>query len=199
MNKTQPPSNFIKHTSQNPLQRILINNFYRTLIKVIKPLNAKTILDIGCGEGFSLQKISENKIGEKLEGIDYSKDAIKIGKNLFPKLNLKQGSIYNLPYKNNAFDLVICTEVLEHLENPQKGLLEIKRVSKKYMLLSIPNEPFFMISNLLRGKNVMRFGNDKEHIQHWTIFSFERFIKQHNINIKKVNLPFPWTLVLGEK
>ena len=199
MSKTQLPSNFRKHTHKNPIQQLLINNFYKTLINVIKPLKAKTILDVGCGEGFSLNKLNENNIGEKLEGIDYSKEAISIGKKLFPNLLLKQGSIYDLPYKDNTFDLVLCTEVLEHLENPKKGLQEILRMSKKYILVSVPNEPFFMMSNFLRGKNVMRFGNDSEHINHWTIFSFQKFLKSKNIRINKLKLPFPWILVLGEK
>lgn len=199
MNKTQLPSNFTKHTHKNPIQRLLINNFYRTLIQVIKPLKIKAILDVGCGEGFSLNKMNENNIGEKLEGIDYSKEAISLGKNLFPHLSLKTGSIYDLPYKNNSFDLVLCTEVLEHLDNSQKGLEEVVRVSKKYILASVPNEPFFMLSNLLRGKNITRFGNDPEHIQHWTIFSFQKFLKSENIKINKLKLPFPWLLVLAEK
>lgn len=199
MAKIQATNNFLKHTSKNLVQQLLINNFYQTLIKIIKPLKAKTILDVGCGEGFSLNKLHENNVGEKLEGIDYSKEAISIGKKLFPNLSLKQGSIYNLPYKDNTFDIVLSTEVLEHLENPKKALQEILRVSKKYILVSVPNEPFFMMSNFLRGKNVMQFGNDPEHIQHWTVFSFQRFLKRENIKIKAVRLPFPWIMALIEK
>lgn len=199
MDKTQLPSNFQKHTSKSIFQQFFINNFYDSLIKVITPLHVKNILDAGCGEGFSLHKISEYNIGEKLEGIDYSNEAILIGKKLFPNLSLKQASIYDLPYKDNTFDLVLCTEVLEHLENPKKGLQEIVRVSKKYILVSVPNEPFFMMSNFLRGKNVMQFGNDPEHIQHWTIFSFLKLMGKHGIQTKTMRLPFPWIMILGEK
>ncbi len=192
-------SNFQKHTSKNPIQQFLINNFNNTLIKSITPLHVKNVLDAGCGEGFSLYELSAYNIGEKLEGIDYSKEAISIGKKLFPNLSLKQGSIYNLPYKDNSFDLVLSTEVLEHLEDPKKALQEILRVSKKHILVSVPNEPFFMMSNFLRGKNVMKFGNDPEHIQHWTIFSFLKLMKEHKIQIKTVKLPFPWIMILVEK
>lgn len=192
-------SNFQKHTSKNPIQQFLINNFYNSLLKVVTPLYVKNVLDAGCGEGFSLNKLKENNIGEELEGIDYSKKAISFGKNLFPHLSLKIGSIYDLPYKDNTFDIVLGTEVLEHLENPKKALQEILRVSKKYILVSVPNEPFFMIGNFLRGKNVMQFGNDPEHIQHWTIFSFLKLVKEHGVRIKTVRFPFPWIMILGEK
>lgn len=199
MAKTQATSNFLKHTSKNPIQQFLITNFYKNLIELAKPLNPETILDAGCGEGFSLNKLAANKIGKKFEGIDGSKTALSLGGKLFPHLVFNYGSVYKLPYKDNFFDLVICTEVLEHLNNPKKVLHEIVRVSKKYAIISVPNEPLFMLSNFLRGKNVMQFGNDPEHIQHWTIFSFQRFLKRENIKIKAVELPFPWIMTLIEK
>lgn len=199
MSKTQTTTNFIKHSSNNPLQKFLINNFYSSLISLAKPLNPISILDAGCGEGFSLNKLIINNVGEKLEGIENSKEAIALGKKLFPKAKIKLGNICNLPYKTDSFDLVLSTEVLEHLETPQKALLEIIRVSKKYVILSVPNEPFFRLANFLRGKYVAELGNSPGHINHWTIFSFQKFIKKNGIKIKRILLPFPWTMVLGEK
>src|SRR3989344_5076349 len=135
--------NFRKHTGKNPLQKFLIGNFYKELISITKNLNISSVLDVGCGEGFTLNKLSENKIGKKLEGVDFQETAIEIGTKTHPHLALKQGNIYGLEYKDNTFDLVMATEVLEHLEDPKKGLLELIRVSKKYILLSVPNEPLF--------------------------------------------------------
>ena len=60
-------SNFEKHASKNPLQKLLIGNFYKALLILAKDLKVKTILDAGCGEGFTLQKFYEAKIGEHLE------------------------------------------------------------------------------------------------------------------------------------
>lgn len=189
--------NFVKHTSQNPLQKLLINNFYNYLIATIKDFEIESVLDVGCGEGFTLNKLSEEGIGKKLEGVDFLKTAIDLGKKAHPKLTLNQGNIYKLEYKNNSFDLVMATEVLEHLEDPRKGLKELIRVSKKYLLLSVPNEPFFMGANFLRGKNWSRWGNDIEHIQHWTSKRFQQFTTNNSqLSILKVRHPFPWTLLL---
>ncbi|MDP3733279.1 MAG: class I SAM-dependent methyltransferase, partial [Candidatus Daviesbacteria bacterium] len=174
-------------------------NFYSSLISLAKPLKAETILDAGCGEGFTMDKLSENGIGKKIEGVEYSKDAMAFGKKLFPHLIIKQGSVYDLPYKDNSFDLIICTEVLEHLEEPTKALREILRVSKKYLIVSVPNEPLFMLSNFLRGKNLLRLGNDKGHINHWTPLSLKRYLTQNKVKVKKIHLPFPWITILGEK
>ncbi len=192
-------TNFAKHTSKNPIQRLLIKNFYSQFISLIKPLKPESVLDAGCGEGFSLNKLRENNIGKKLEGIENSKTAIAISKKINSKLNIRLGSVYSLPYEDNSFDLVICTEVLEHLDNPEKGLFQVMRVSKKYIIFSVPNEPFFMLSNLLRGKNLKRFGNDEGHINHWTIYSFQKLLKKNGLKVKKLRLPFPWILVLATK
>ena len=192
-------SNYQKHISKNPLQRFLIENFYQTLLQIISDLKPKTILDAGCGEGFTLARLKNNRIGERLEGIEYSLEAISLGKKMYPSISIKQGDIYALPYNDNSFDLVICSEVLEHLEHPEKALTEVIRVSKKYCLLSVPNEQFFMISNFLRGKNLSRWGNDIEHINHWSKTSFEKFVKESGLNIRVTKIPFPWIVTSAEK
>ena len=190
--------NYKKHTHRNPIQRFLLDNFYKHVFSLLKTVPSGSILDVGCGEGFTLHKLQEAGIGKKLEGIEYLKRAIALGKKQYPHLLIKQGSIYELPYKANSFDLVLCTEVLEHMDDPKKALSELVRVSKKYLLLSVPNEPFFMLAQLLRGKNWSRLGNDIEHINHWTFLSFQKFIGS-SVTIKKVSIPFFWTIVLCVK
>lgn len=199
MTKTPLLTNFIKHTSKNPIQKFLIKKFYASFISLAKPLKIESILDAGCGEGFTMDKLLKNEVGKRIEGIEYEKNAIDFGKKLFPNLIIKQGSVYELPYKDNSFDLIVCTEVLEHLEDPTKALKEILRVSKKYLIISVPNEPLFMISNFLRGKNLSRLGNDIEHINHWNPLSLKKYLTQNRIQVKKIKLPFPWIVVLGEK
>lgn len=199
MTKMPLPTNFIKHTSRNPIQKFLINNFYSTLISLIKPLKIESILDAGCGEGFTMEKLLKENVGEKIEGIEYSREAISFGKKLYPHLIIKQASIYELPYKDNSFDLVICTEVLEHLEKPAEAIQEMLRVTKKYLIVTVPNEPLFMFSNFLRGKNLSRLGNDEGHINHWSPFSLRKYLTQNGIKVKKMSFPFPWIIVLGEK
>lgn len=195
----QTTDNFKKHTSRNPLQKFLINNFYKNMIDVIKNLKISSILDAGCGEGFTLNKLYKNRIGKKLVGVDFLKTAIVLGRKIHPHLKLEQGTIYDLKFQNNSFDLVMATEVLEHLEDPKRALKELMRVSKKYILLSVPNEPFFMLANFLRGKNITRWGNDIEHIQHWSAWDFKRFAESEDLKVISARHPFPWILLLLEK
>lgn len=192
-------SNFEKHQHRNPIQRYLIDNFYTELFKILRRTKSEKILDVGCGEGVTLNRIQQLKLGKKLEGIDYSDEAIEIGKKTFPNLTLKKADIYSLPYKDNSFDLVLCNEVLEHLEKPQDALKELIRVSNKYLLLSVPNEPWFRIANFLRGRHVTRLGNHPEHVQNWTHSQFTQLLKKNKLTIKDKKLPFAWTLVLVQK
>src|SRR3990172_9828545 len=130
-------SNYQKHTTKNAIGKLFLNNFLNTVVKTIRPLNIDSVLDVGCGEGFTLARLSREKIGKTYEGIEAEETAITLGKKLYPRLTIDKGDIYKLPYKNNSFDLVVCTEVLEHLEKPKKAYRELIRDSRKNVLLSV--------------------------------------------------------------
>ena len=189
--------NFRKHTTKNQLQKFLIDAFFTVLIKEIKNLNPDSILDAGCGEGFTLERLRVAGVGKKLEGVDLEQ-AIDLGTHTHPHLTLKEGSIYELPYAESAFDLVLCSEVLEHLEHPEKAMEELWRVTRKYCIITVPHEPFFRLANFLRGKNLSRWGNDIEHIQHWSTRGIVTFAGK-TFKVKRVKTPFPWTVVVVEK
>jgi ubiquinone/menaquinone biosynthesis C-methylase UbiE len=197
--KVAKTTNFEKHTTKNPIGKLFLNNFLNTVVKTTRPLNIDSVLDVGCGEGFTLDRLQKEKIGKVYVGIEADDAAIELGKKLYPKLDIKKGDIYKLPYKSNSFDLVICTEVLEHLVEPKKAYRELLRVSKKYVLLSVPNEPFFTIQRIGRLQNVMHLGAHPEHIQHWTIPAFMKFVKVRGVKVVARKLPVPWTMVVVKK
>lgn len=197
--KMEVTFNYLKHTSTHPVRRWTINNLYKTMIKELGKIKASSVLDVGCGEGFTLDRLSKNNIGTDLVGIDFSPVAINLGRVLFPKYQLEVGDIYHLSFKNNSKDLVVCTEVLEHLEHPREALKELVRVSKKYLLLSVPHEPIFCLKNLLIGRNIKRLGSSKGHLNLWTSWGFRNFVKRENLKILSFKHPFPFTLVLAQK
>lgn len=192
-------TNFEKHSNNNPLAKMLLDNFYKEVFKMLQGKEIESVLDAGCGEGITLRKFKDKKVGKVHEGIEYMDEAIEIGKKVNPDLKIKKGDIYELPYKDSNFDLVVCTEVLEHLEDPKKALSELTRVSKKYLLLSVPNEPWFTFQRFARGKNVFGLGAHPEHIQHWTHQGFQKFVSENGLKILDKKAPFAWTLVLAQK
>lgn len=191
--------NYTKHSDTSPTRRKEIGNFYSTLSSMCTRLRIKKVLDAGCGEGFTLDKLRKEKIGLEFVGVDNSAIAINLGKKLFPSFILKVDDIYNLSFDDSSQDLVLCTEVLEHLKEPERAINELIRVSKKYVVLSVPNEPFFSFRNLLKGKHIKRLGNTPGHINWWTSHAFERLVQNLGLKIIKIEHPFPFTLLLAEK
>lgn len=193
-------TNYEKHSTKNPISRFFLNNFLKTVIDAVRSLAVASILDVGCGEGFTLNRLQKEGIGKTLEGVDAVDEALKIGRKLYPKLTLKKGNIYDLQYKASSFDLVLCTEVLEHMDKPEKALQELIRVSKKYVLLTVPNEPWFTYMRIARLKNLLQFGVHPEHVNLWSSSAFEKFVRQQSsVYILTKKHPFPWTMLLLEK
>ncbi|HLP44001.1 MAG TPA: class I SAM-dependent methyltransferase [Candidatus Nanoarchaeia archaeon] len=190
--------NFKKHTSTKVLQRFLINRFFNTLLGELALIKPATILDVGCGEGFTLERLRKAGIGEKTIGVDFLERAIKIGKEVHPHLDLRQGNVYHLDFPDNSFDYVLCLEVLEHLEHPEKALAELRRVAKMGCIISVPREPLFRLANFVRGKNLSRWGNDIEHIQHWSSTAIARLVSGY-FKVNQIRKPFPWTIIVGKK
>jgi 2-polyprenyl-3-methyl-5-hydroxy-6-metoxy-1,4-benzoquinol methylase len=210
--KNTPPSNYQKHTSSNPIQKFLIARYFKKLQSLF-PKDLNNVLDVGCGEGFLLNYLPKL---DSYTGIDFSAEAIqlaqsskfkilrqadspqvKISKQI-QSIKFQKESVYDLPFHNNEFDLVTCLEVLEHLENYEKALAEIKRVTKKYVILSVPHEPWFQLSNFLRGKYLSTLGNHPEHINKWNPRQFKKLIEKY-FTIKKSVYSFAWQLYLCEK
>ncbi len=101
-------------------------------IELISP-DVRTILDVGCGNGAFL-----NSLPNRYEpiGLDSSQEALK-----YVKTKAIHGDIAALPFESASFDLITCLEVLEHLPCDvfEKALSELQRVSKKYIIISVPN------------------------------------------------------------
>jgi SAM-dependent methyltransferase len=99
----------------------------------------KTILDVGCGEG-SLLKMLKDK-GNDVFGIDASKEGFLACQKKEIDCKLLDASVERFPYNDDKFDIVLCLETIEHLENPYHCICEIKRVLKEKgtLIISIPN------------------------------------------------------------
>lgn len=101
-------------------------------IRKMIPQKIQTILDAGCGNGLITNELARDY---EVTALDPSPVALQYVQ--CPKVC---ASIDTIPFPDNSFDLVCCNEVLEHLDDPtlKKGISEIKRVSKKYLIIGVP-------------------------------------------------------------
>lgn len=188
-------ANHFKHTHPNPLFRALIAGFNARLLALADATRPQSVLEVGCGEGFLLKYLAERRPGWRLAGCDISASAVGYARQQCPQsVSLRVGDIYRLPIPPASFDLVICSEVLEHLDNAQAALAELKRVSRGHVLVTVPHEPFFRI--LARLAVWLRLGPDPGHRQFWTALSFRRLMRQH---FQHVTFAYAsqWQLALG--
>lgn len=104
----------------------------KTTIDLI-PKNVTSVIDIGCGNGIVTNMINKPFV----VGLDFAK---------IPLTQVKKNKILAtidlLPVKSNKFDLILLSEVLEHLDDEvyNKTIREIKRLSSSYLVISVPFE-----------------------------------------------------------
>ncbi len=185
-----------KYRNENPVQRALIRRFVRSLHDLfIEAGPVSSVLEVGVGEGFISGYLSEKFPAIRFTGVDLSADDVARLQQKFPRIEAHAGSAYELGGLPGGYDLIICAEVLEHLDTPERALDEMLRHKPRRLLLSVPHEPFFMLSNLARLKNVARLGNDPEHVNHWSPRTVKGLLSTR-LDVLRLTTSYPWILAL---
>lgn len=121
----------------NPFEHSGVYRYYLAFSKIG---SCEKVLDIGCGSGAFISKVTQAK---KRYGCDLDKDVIGKAKADYKNVQFKYlDSTGVLPYKDNFFDVVTSLEVLEHVVEKEKFLMEILRVLKPggTYILSVPHK-----------------------------------------------------------
>ena len=120
-------------------RRRIIASFVKSICEQVKDRRAR-ILDVGCGTGANLVRLSD--FGNA-EGVDISPDALKFCRERGLN-NVKLGAAESLPYDDHEFDLVTAFDVVEHMDDDVAGLREMRRVLRPggRVLLFVPTFMF---------------------------------------------------------
>ncbi len=191
-------NNYDKYGSKNPIVKWLMRGFASQLSQFVERANPETIHEVGCGEGYWV--IDWNKQGFAARGSDFSEAVVNIARDNALTQNINPStfttrSIYDIEAERDSADLIVCCEVLEHLDDPEAGLAALQRIVSDYLIISVPREPLWCALNLLRGKYITAFGNTPGHIQHWSSKEFVKLVSYY-FNVIEVRKPLPWSMLL---
>lgn len=188
-----------KYGAKNPIVRWIMKGFDDALSDLVRKAAPRTIHEVGCGEGYWV--LSWNRQGIQARGSDFSEKVIGLARENAQAQGISPDafearSIYDIQPGWDGADLIVCCEVLEHLEDPEAGLAALQNVTSSNIILSVPREPIWCALNLARGKYIGSLGNTPGHIQHWSSGAFVRLVSRY-FDVIEVKKPLPWTMLLA--
>lgn len=147
---------------------------------VEKNTAGKKVLDVGCAKGWYIKYLKD--LGFEVQASDLEK---AIG---FDDVPFVQASATELPFEDGSFDTVLAINILEHVEDEKKILSELHRVTKKRLLLSVPNaeDEFLQKYNL-----TFRHQTDRTHKREYSQKNIKKKLQQAGFEVKEIVLDGP--------
>lgn len=103
------------------------------------------VLDAGCGDGFLLEALLGKT--RRLAGVDVSEVALGLARRRMGKeVLLVQAFLEKLPFRENAFDIVVSAHTLEHVKDIEGAVSEIKRVASRRIIILVPSQKYLPYS-----------------------------------------------------
>ncbi|MEI6296931.1 MAG: class I SAM-dependent methyltransferase [bacterium] len=162
----------------------------KKIFQLLGDVKYKKILDFGCGGGH-LGKVFMGD-GNYVCGVDISRKSVDVAKKVINEAVCIDAQQEKLPYKDEFFDIIIMGEIIEHLLEPERVMLEIKRVLNKdgFVIITTPN--FLVFSNrikMLLGKfEYTETGFlDRGHVHFFQFDSFRKMIDGSGLKVDMYN------------
>lgn len=108
----------------------------RALLSALDSLKFTSVLDVGCAEGYFM-KVVRDRFGASVWGVDISTATLAKAHDLYG-FPVAAGEATRLPFADGSFDLVLSTEVIEHVLDPDLMIAEMRRVSRGTVLVTTP-------------------------------------------------------------
>jgi 2-polyprenyl-3-methyl-5-hydroxy-6-metoxy-1,4-benzoquinol methylase len=115
-------------------------DFYREVAEFCSLLRPQSVIDVGCGTGNLLHAIVKAVAPKRVVGVDYTRAGVMRARQLIPSGEFESRDIYTLEC-TDVFELVLCTEVLEHLADPDAAMQVLTRLcsSAGTIVITVPD------------------------------------------------------------
>ena len=172
-----------------------MGGFFSAFDDLVRRTGAREAHEIGCGEGHLSSRLAG--LGLTVRACDFSTAIIDRASALHAGsgIDFHVRGIYDLDREEDSAPLVVCSEVLEHVEHPEAGLRHLADVTEDFCILSVPREPLWRLLNMARGKYLGNLGNTPGHLQHWSRNGFMGLVS-NRFDIVECRSPVPWTMIL---
>jgi 2-polyprenyl-3-methyl-5-hydroxy-6-metoxy-1,4-benzoquinol methylase len=152
---------------------------------------------VGCGEGELAVRLA--RAGLRVRGSDAFPGVLTEARERAHvagvEIEFEAVPVEELDPGRHAAELVVCCEVLEHVEDPHGALDVLAQLARPWLIASVPREPLWRALNLARLSYVGELGNTPGHVGHWSKRGFERFLAAR-FEVIEVRGPVPWTMAL---
>jgi len=186
-----------KYGSSNPVARRLMAGFMSDLDDLVDRTDARDAHEVGCGEGELSIRLARR--GIRVRGTDafpqVLEEARRRASTAGEQIDFEARPVEELDAERDAAQLVVCCEVLEHLDDPQRALDVLSELARPWLIASVPREPLWRALNLARLTYVAALGNTPGHLNHWSARSFRALLSRFG-EVTEARAPFPWTMVL---
>jgi 2-polyprenyl-3-methyl-5-hydroxy-6-metoxy-1,4-benzoquinol methylase len=186
-----------KYSTLHPIERRLVSGFLAQLEQLVERTGAHEAHEVGCGEGELALRLAAR--GLRVRGSDAFAEVIGEARRRAAAagadVDYEVTPVQELDPGRDAAELVLCCEVLEHLDDPAAALETLTALAQPWLLVSVPREPLWRALNLARLKYVRDLGNTPGHLHHWSRGRFLRFLESR-LEVVEVRSPLPWTMAL---
>jgi SAM-dependent methyltransferase len=130
-------------------------------LRAVRP-DDRSVLDAPCGRGRLLKAVAQRAPAALLYGLDVNRDMVAASRRAVPAARVQVGSVYAIPFRDGAFDAVLCNESFMHFDEPRRALAELCRVSRERVYFSVTTRR--QLNTLLRTLRLL----GARDVPHWT-------------------------------
>jgi 2-polyprenyl-3-methyl-5-hydroxy-6-metoxy-1,4-benzoquinol methylase len=186
-----------KYSTRHPIERRLVSGFLAQLEELVERTGARQAHEVGCGEGELALRLAAR--GLRVRGSDAFAEVIGEARRRAAaagaEIDYETKPVEELDPESDGAELVLCCEVLEHLDDPRGALETLAALARPWLIVSVPREPLWRALNLARIKYVRDLGNTPGHLSHWSRGGFVRLLATQ-VEVVEVRSPLPWTMAL---
>ncbi|MFL5906633.1 MAG: class I SAM-dependent methyltransferase [Solirubrobacterales bacterium] len=186
-----------KYGTSNPIARRLVAGFMAELDSLVDRTGVHEAHEIGCGEGELAIRLARR--GIRMRGTDAFPEVLEEARERASRagveIEFEATPVEELDPERHSSELIVCCEVLEHLEDPERALEVLAALARPWLIASVPREPLWRALNLARLSYVADLGNTPGHLGHWSRRAFVRFLTSR-FEVIEVRTPMPWTMAL---